>query len=196
MNTNIFKEVKLDSEHSLLFGNLPRELITNDSQFSELWSLHPSEYHDIEMYGKLTKTPRWQQAYGKDYKYSGSKNNALPIPLEINSYLSWVKENIENSANGVLINWYDGSLGHYIGKHQDNESDLSKGCVIISISFGQERLLRMRPYRKSGYRDFKILNGSVYVIPYSTNLKWQHEIPHFKKYEGKRISLTFRSFVG
>ena len=118
----------LDGQYHVLQGRLPDELIPDVSGFEAIWDLHPEEFHDIKMHGRTVKTPRWQQAYNKDYAYSGSKNNALPIPDVLAPYYTWCRENIDSCLNGILLNWYDGNLNHYIGKHRDS----TKGCLLYT----------------------------------------------------------------
>src|SRR5690606_17150223 len=79
----------LDGSHHLYSGTLPEHLVPDEEAFQRLWQLHPDEYHEIKMHGKLVKTPRWQQAYGADYHYTGRVNKALPVPAELSPILSW-----------------------------------------------------------------------------------------------------------
>lgn len=174
-------------------GALPSEMCDGKALFEELWELHPPEFHEMMIKGQLVKTPRWQQAYGRDYVYSGSRNQALPVPELFAPYWDWVKETVDERLNGLLLNWYDGSQKHYIGKHRDAHEPLVDGSPIVTISFGGERVFRMRPWRGSGYTDFAATNGSVFVIPYDTNLAWTHEVPKSAK-DDRRISITFRVF--
>ena len=69
------------------------------------------------------------------------------------------------------------------------------GSPIVTISFGEERTFRLRPWKGKGFTDFAATHGSVLVMPYETNLAWTHEVPARKKLEGKRISVTLRAFV-
>lgn len=70
-------------------GKVPEALAWSDAIFSRFWSLHPEQYHTVKMFGKPTFTPRWQQAYGANYRYTGSINNALPIPRALLPILLW-----------------------------------------------------------------------------------------------------------
>jgi len=70
----MLRRIPLDEKHSIFLGFLPEELTCDDSLFQKLWGLHPDEFHDIRIHGKLLKTPRWQQAYNRNYQYSGSSN--------------------------------------------------------------------------------------------------------------------------
>jgi alkylated DNA repair dioxygenase AlkB len=185
---------QLDEHCAFLTGTLPQELQLSEQEFEDLWHLHPAEFHEIKMHGRLVKTPRWQQAYGMDYHYTGRTNQALPVPSPLEPLLAWVKEQIDIRLNGLLLNWYDGTQGHYIGKHRDSRVNMIEGAPIVTISFGEERIFRLRPWGKPGQMDFRTTHGSLFIMPYETNLAWTHEVPHFRKYTGRRISVTFRAF--
>ena len=192
---NGFECHQLDDEHSLYSSVLPDELRLSGPAFDELWSLHPDEYHEIEMHGRAVKTPRWQQAYGADYGYTGRVNKALSVPPLLQPMLDWSRGAVAKELNGILLNWYDGSKGHYIGKHRDSTANMVTGSPIVTISFGEERKLRLRPWRQSGFQDFPARDGAVFVMPYDTNLAWTHEVPPSAKRQGRRISVTIRAFV-
>lgn len=186
---------ELDGEHRFFTGTLPDKLILRKQQFETLWEMHPDEYHEIMMHGRLVKTPRWQQAYGRDYQYTGRANEALPVPALLQPLHKWCREQIDEGLNGLLLNWYDGSLGHYIGRHRDSTVDVVVGSPIVTISFGEERVFRLRPWKGQGFIDFPTKDGSLFVMPYETNLAWTHEVPSRAKDTGKRISVTLRAFV-
>ena len=179
-------------------GSLPSSLLPSPAEFDYLWNLHPAEYDQIIIHGRRVKTPRWQQAYGKDYHYSGQVNKALPIPPKFEPFFRWTRSRIDERINGFLVNWYDGSLGHYIGPHRDNRKQLVPGTPIVTISLGQERIFRLRPWPtrlKENAIDFEALNGTVFVIPWETNEAFTHEVPASKRLQGKRISVTLRAFI-
>ena len=103
-----FDSHALDEEHLLYAGKLPEDLQFDASAFDSLWALHPEEYHEIMMHGRQVKTPRWQQAYGKDYHYTGQVNKALAIPQVVQPLLTWCQTSFDSRLNGILFNWYDG----------------------------------------------------------------------------------------
>ncbi len=185
---------QLDEISKFYTGVLPTKIYTDNCLFEKLWKLHPQEFHNIKIHGQLVKTPRWQQAYNKDYYYTGNINKALPLPILINPFLEWTKSVIDARLNGILVNWYDGSKRHYIGKHQDSTTGIISGTPIVTISLGETRIFRLRSKTKSGYRDFLAENRSVFIMPYETNKIWTHEVPYFKNYQGRRISITLRAF--
>jgi alkylated DNA repair dioxygenase AlkB len=188
-------EVPLDNASYVATGTLPGHLRLNESAFRALWALHPKEYHQIRMYGRMVATPRWQQAYGHDYRYTGNLNKALPVPTAIKPLVDWAQNSLEPRLNGILINWYDGSKGHYIGPHRDSPQGLIEGAPIVTISFGEERIFRFRPHDGKGKTDLPVGNGMIVVIPYETNRAWTHEVPKTTKLTGKRMSVTLRAFV-
>lgn len=189
-----FQRISLDAEHVLLRGALPASIVPDDDGMAALWDEHPPDYHVIKMHGRLVETPRWQQAYGADYHYTGRVNKALPLSPQMRPFLAWAREELDPRLNGILFNWYDPEHRHYIGKHRDSTKGMVEGAPIVTISLGGARILRMRPYGGSGFRDFAAGHGSVYVIPYATNLGWTHEVPHRAKDRGRRISVTLRAF--
>lgn len=192
----LFTRVDLDEHHFALCGELPVPLSgTLGEQFGELWDLHPPTQRQITIHGREVAAPRWDQAYGRNYVYSGQVNVAAPVPDILQPLFSWVQSAINPHLNGVLVNWYDASLGHYIGPHRDSTRNMVENAPIVTVSLGEERVFRMRPVTGRGYRDFSVAHGSVVMIPYATNQRWKHEIPRFKRFSGKRISITFRAFV-
>lgn len=193
MNTTLFQQIMLDEAHSIWIGQLPIE-ISDAFDLTTVWNIHPNDFHKVEIFGKEIPTPRWQQAYGANYRYTGAVQNALPISPEMLPFQQWCQKEIDIELNGLLINWYDGSLKHYIGAHKDDTRDLKAGHPIVSISLGEERVFRMRPWKKKGHQDFIMPHGSLVIIPWETNLSWTHEVPHFAKYREKRISITLRAF--
>jgi alkylated DNA repair dioxygenase AlkB len=185
---------ELQGGHMFFSGSLPGYLVLNESQFAGLWAEHPNEYHRILIHGRLVDTPRWQQAYGKDYHYTGRTNSALPLLPELTRLLAWFQSVLDERLNGVLVNWYDGELGHYIGKHRDSTKNMVVGAPIVTISFGESRIFRVRPWKGKGHCDFSTVDGAFFVMPYETNLANTHEVLRRASATGKRISVTLRAF--
>lgn len=183
-----------DDNHAFFVGALPAELRLDAATFEALWALHPDSFHEIKMHGKLVKTPRWQQAYGADYKYTGNVNRALPIPPTLAPLHAWCRTQIDERLNGLLLNWYDPEREQYIGKHRDSTADMIEGAPIVTVSYGGERAFRLRPWKAEGFRDFSATDGAVFVLPYATNLAFTHEVPHSASSRGRRISITLRAF--
>ena len=177
-------------------GCLPARLRFDAAAFEALWRLHPPEYHEILMHGRVVKTPRWQQAFGMDYRYTGRVNRALPVPPLLGPLHDWARGLVDGRLNSLLVNWYDGALGHYMGRHRDSTGEMIEGAPIVTVSLGGGRVFRLRPYRATGRRDFPARDGAVFVMPYETNRAWTHEVPRAVRSAGRRVSVTFRAFVG
>lgn len=173
----------LDERHCFSTGRVPEDLVLTPEHLEILWSLHPPQYHRIKIHGRVVATPRWQQAYGADSHYTGRVNEALPTPPLLAPLLEWAQAAI------------DGRLGHSIGAHRDSTKHMVAGTPIVTVSLGEERAFRLRPWKGSGYRDFRATHGSVFIMPYDTNQAWMHEVPHAANYRGHRISITLGAFT-
>ncbi len=184
----------LDGTHHFHVGRLPSELMFNESQFEELWNEHPDKYHEINMRGRKVKTPRWQRAYGKDYVYTGNVNKALPMLPMLEPVLDWCLATFDQRLNGILLNWYDGALGHYIGKHRDSVINMHRGAPIVTVSLGEERVFRLGCWKGSEKLDLRANDGAVFVMPFATNRAWTHEVPKDLRCQGRRIAITLRAF--
>jgi alkylated DNA repair dioxygenase AlkB len=176
-------------------GRLPEELLWDQSSFDTAWNAHPADKHEILMHGRMVETPRWQQAYGADYHYTGRVNKALPVPPFLEPLMSWVQAQIDPRLNGALLNWYEGP-GHYIGPHHDSVRHMVVGCPIVTVSFGETRTFRLTWGKGADARilDFPAEDGTLFVMPYDTNQAWKHSVPKSARYVGRRISVTFRAF--
>lgn len=163
--------------------------------FETLWNLHPAQSNEILIHGRMVAIPRWQQAYGRDYQFSGTVNQALPLPVVLAPFLGWVRQAIDIRLNGLLLNWYDATRRHYIGAHRDSRQGLVTGTPIVTISLGESRTFRLRIPRERGFTDFEATHGIVFVMPWETNLNVKHEVPHTARTKGRRISITARAFV-
>jgi alkylated DNA repair dioxygenase AlkB len=188
------KQHQLDGTHCLYATQLPAPLAPSRDALRAIWELHPAEFPEITIHGRVVKAPRWQQAYGRDYRFSGRVNHALPVPAPLEPLLAWSKEQLDPRLNGLVLNWYDAAREHYIGPHRDKTKGLVPGAPIVTISLGEERVFRLRPWKATGVLDFPAQHGAVFVMPFETNQAFTHEVPHFARYEGLRISVTVRAF--
>ena len=144
--------------------------------------------------GTMIPVPRWQQAYDRDYRYSGGVNVALPLPPIFQPFLAWAREQFDERLNGLPLNWYDAELAHRIGPHRDSIVGLVEGAPIITISLGAARVFRLWPAKAKGFVDFEAAHGIVFVLPWETNLHVKHGVPHRAADTGRRISITVRAF--
>ncbi len=175
---------------------LPDQLLRSGrEEFEALWRLHPEKSNEILIHGRMVPIPRWRQAFGRHYHFSGTVNEALPVPDLLAPYLAWVRDAIDARLNGLLLNWYASDRGHYIGAHRDSREGLVAGSPIVTISLGDTRTFRLRPLKEKGFVDFEASHGTVFVMPWETNLGVKHEVPHTARAKGRRISITARAFL-
>jgi len=186
----MFESHDLGDGLSFLTALLPAELIWSEPTFAEVWELHPVVKPSIHLHGRMVEIPRWQQAYGDDYHFSGQISRALPVPPVLQPLLDWSRSAIHPALSALLLNWYDGP-GHYIGPHRDSTVRMAPGASIVTISFGETRNFRLA--HGAVKRDFPAANGAVFVLPYATNRVWKHGVPKSTRYTGRRISVTLRA---
>ena len=155
----------------------------------------PWQQDSIALYGKTHPLPRLTALFGeteKPYSYSGITMHPQPFsPL-----LKIIQNKTENISrtkfNTVLLNLYrDGNDG--MGWHSDDEKELGKNPIIASVSFGAERLFKLRHKKEKESHKMLLENGSVLVLAGTTQHNWQHCLPKTKKDMAPRINLTFRN---
>lgn len=190
-------EHRLFGRYSFITARLPEELDRDArARFGELWALHPAEFYQMRQpgTGAAIPVPRWQQAYGRDYRYSGNVNRALPIPPILEPYLAWVRGALDGRLNGLLLNWYEAERKHRIGPHRDSTAGLIEGSSIVTISLGATRVFRLSAKGERSVA-FDAAHGSVFVLPWETNRHAKHGVPHRAADSGRRISITARAFA-
>lgn len=99
----------------------------NQTEFEDLWNLHPKEKGTIKIYGKVCNVPRYQELFTEDpehsYSFSSITKHGLPItnPI-IRKALDLIKEMNKDEPyeyNAVFVNWYEPN--DYIGLHSDDD---------------------------------------------------------------------------
>jgi len=127
-----------DSNVFTYYPSIPEELRVNDEAFDELWNMCPTTDQTVVLFGKKIVIPRKQQSYGISYRFSGTLNEAIPIPPIIQKYIDYMnKTETETKYNMALVNWYkDGN--DYIGYHSDDVRQLVPNSPIACFSFMKE----------------------------------------------------------
>lgn len=193
---------------------------STSAQFRSVWQERPAEQPRGMIMGRMVTFPRWNQAYGFDYVFTGQVAKAKPVG-EVGAFCGLLHEmqTIDPRLNSILANWYEASAGHYMGPHSDDERQLVAGCPIVSISLcsaGHSRRFRLAPKPAhaaaayapcgNGWCDeaaegvvVRLRDGDLLVMGGDTQLTHKHEVlrptgraPGEK--DGRRVNLTFRSF--
>lgn len=174
-------------------------------ELDELWSSHPVGFQKIKMFGKDIEIPRYQQAYGRSYRFSGIETEALEetaLIERIQRELNVLSEETEDfKFNMCLCNWYEPE--HYIGPHSDDTRQLVPGSPIACLSWGATRVFTLTSKAKTDTcsvvkkKRITINSGDLIIMGGDCQGTHKHEIEKLKKGEarGNRVSLTFRCFV-
>ncbi len=177
---------------------IPNEIKVDETVFERLWNLHPKERSWIKMAGKLIQAPRFQEAYGCDYWYSGVWHEARDIEDPyFKKLIVWVQKHSGLPYSSLLVNWYENGQ-HYIGAHSDDEAQLVKNQSIYSFTFGQERTFRIDA--KKGYPkerlDLSLKNNSMVIMGGEMQTYYKHSVPKraVSTCPGRRINITLRLF--
>lgn len=166
-----------------------------NSYFEALLHKIPWQQDTITIFGKQYQQPRLTALFANNntpYSYS----NITMYPLAFNAVLETIKTKVETKTQqhftSCLCNLYrDGSDSN--GWHADNEKELGKNPVIASVSFGAERLFKLKHRHDPSLKHrLTLQHGSLLLMKGSTQHYWLHQIPKTKKPIGKRINLTFR----
>lgn len=161
--------------------------------FRYLESIQPLTQDTITLFGKTHNVPRYQQAYGVDYKFSNITTVALPIPEEFSQLINFFNEKYKCNFNGMLINWYpDGN--YYIGMHSDDEKQIIKNSPIVTISFGESRKFVIEEKVSKNKETFIMNDKDVIVMCGEFQKTHKHGIPKQLKVKKMRISVTLRCF--
>ncbi len=152
---------------------------------------------EIVMLGRRVKVPRlvcWYGDKGAVYRYSGVDH----VPLPWTETLLILKERIERFCgrrfNSVLGNLYrDGRDS--LGWHADKERELGPNPFIASLSFGAERLFKLRHNKTGETLDIVLTHGSLLLMGGSLQHGWRHAVPKTREPKTERINLTFRTII-
>src|SRR5438045_854112 len=128
-----------DADVSILRGlqtHAPYERILQKLLAETKW-----RQQEMNMYGRRVSQPRltaWYGDPGRNYLYSGIRNDPFPWTDLLRELKRNVEESIEVSFNSVLLNLYR-DQNDSMGYHSDNEPELGPEPVIASLSFGATR---------------------------------------------------------
>jgi alkylated DNA repair dioxygenase AlkB len=181
-------------------GSIPNSLHLYKEQYQKLWNSHPTEKHTVFIFNKYHKIPRWQQAYGQNYRFSGNVAKAKPFTPQLQDFIDWANNNELNNGriggmNGILVNWYQNG-SHYIGWHSDDESQLDPLTPIYTISLGAKRTFKIREKKnKKNVINFELENNDFLIMGGDFQKHFQHHLPKRKKCADSRVSITIRKFI-
>lgn len=173
---------------------LPKEVALTPEDVEELWSMRPSQPHKIKIVGKMIDTPRLQQSYGRDYKFSGTVSHGLPIPEFLKPLITYLNMKLGIKSNMLLVNWYRDGYD-YISMHSDDEKQVKARTPVITVSIGVTRDFVLKNKTTKERIVIPVENNSVLIMKPGCQQTHTHGVPKRKKVKDYRISITFRQFV-
>ncbi|WP_152389770.1 alpha-ketoglutarate-dependent dioxygenase AlkB family protein [Azotobacter salinestris] len=166
---------------------------TADRWLAALLAETPWEQPQVRLYGRLYPVPRQVAWYGDAaYRYSGLTHPPLPWTALLAEIRVALEELAGQPLNGVLLNHYrDGRDS--MGWHSDDEAELGRNPLIVSLSLGGARRFDLRRIGQTRIEHSLLLeHGSVLVMAGATQHHWQHQVAKTRKPCAPRLNLTFR----
>jgi alkylated DNA repair dioxygenase AlkB len=153
---------------------------------------------EIIVYGKICKQNREVGFFSDEsigYEYSNKIMKSKPLSESLNKLLTDINKLFDTDFNGILVNRYNEGCDS-IGAHSDNEYGLDKKEGVVAISYGTERIFRIRgKMTKKIVHDESTTHCGILQMGGSFQSYYTHEIPVQKKVKGIRYSFTFRKHI-
>lgn len=175
------------------YFDLPPELTLTEDKINTLIKMRPQEEQFVKVYGKEHQIPRSHEAFGMDYKFSGTVCKSKPIPGIFKPIRKYLAKKYKVDFDGILVNWYANGK-EYIGFHSDDERQIVPNTPVVAVSFGAKRdfLLKNKETKKN--TTIELENNTVLVMKPGCQQKYKHSLPKRSKVEEPRVSVTFRKF--
>jgi alkylated DNA repair dioxygenase AlkB len=166
----------------------------------KLMSLPLTHRPPLMLYGKEVHANRDIGFFSTDsagYQYTGQISQSQGLTSELQYILDTVNRDFkiisgqDIAFNGILVNLYRNGED-YIGAHSDKEFSLLEGGYIFALSFGAERIFRIRSKTTKERWDIITKSGQLLCMAGKFQAEFTHEIPVSKRVLQPRISLTFR----
>ena len=120
--------------------------------------------------------------YGLDkYSYNGLVHEPKPIPLSGNyicSILDHIKTILPDYAfNSILITKYQNG-SDFLGFHSDNESEIVPNSDIVTLSFGESRIIKFKTVSTTDYpsQEVTLNHGDALIMSQQSQNFFQHSI--------------------
>ncbi len=187
------KEFEIPNGDLLLIDNFIAKKDA-DTYFKIL--VEETNWQDIEinLFDKRVTVPRKIAWYKNEESWT--KDPQSNWIFQLNKIKEKVQQELAIKFNAVLLNLYrNGNDG--VSWHSDKTSSINKNMIIVSVTFGETRMFRLRhKYLKNHpVIEIPLHHGSLLVMAGETNSYWEHQIPKTKKEILPRINLTFRQIV-
>ena len=156
----------------------------------------------IRLFGRTIDEPRITTWCG-DIPYTYSNRELLPRPWPtslanirdaLHHLLAHHEIRTQHGLNHCLLNYYRSGTDS-MGWHRDNEPELGRHPVVVSLSLGEPRRFRLKSRIGKAISPvtFDLGHGDLLVMYGTTQVYWEHALVKTKKIVGGRMNLTFRS---
>jgi alkylated DNA repair dioxygenase AlkB len=168
---------------------------TADQWLAQLYAETPWQQPQLQLYGRKVQVPRLVAWYGDaeaSYRYSGLTHQPLPWTPLLALIRARVVAAVGQPLNGVLLNYYrDGQDS--MGWHSDDEAELGRNPLVVSLNLGGSRRFDLRRKGHSRIEHSLVLQqGSLLVMSGPTQHYWQHQVAKTRSPCAPRLNLTFR----
>ena len=165
--------------------------------FERLHREVPWRSERYRIYGREVEAPRrvaWHGDAQAVYVYSGVVHRPLAWTPALLKLRDAVAAFTGQPFNSVLCNLYrDGRDS--VGWHADKEPELGDEPFIASLSFGAERVFKLRHNKQREVHDLVLEDGSLLVMGGPFQRCWRHCLPKSRRVHSPRINLTFRYVI-
>ena len=159
---------------------------------------------EIRLFGRFIDEPRLT-AWSGDVPYTYSRRlletkswhpQLVELRRSLDALLRTLGISTPQGLNHCLLNYYRSGQDS-MGWHRDNESELGRQPVIVSLSLGEPRRFRLRQKYDdtSAPLTFELGDGDLLIMYGPTQTYWEHALLKSRKDLGPRMNLTFRSVV-
>ncbi len=153
----------------------------------------PWRQEQIQLYGRTHPVPRlscWLGDAGVPYTYSGIRHDPTPWG-PVQPLLDRIQAHTGARFNSALANLYrDGA--DTVGWHADDERELGRCPIIVSLSLGETRRFVLRHKETRDKVEVELTSGSLLWMGGTTQHAWEHTVPRTKRPKAPRVNLTFR----
>ncbi|KAJ3029112.1 hypothetical protein HDV00_009780 [Rhizophlyctis rosea] len=168
----------------------------------------PRDMLTMTMYGKTSSLPRDKAFYGEvrenglrpHYRYPG---DYVPIAEPWTPTVKDIKDYITDQGHGrcnhVVVNRYLNGNDH-ISFHRDKTRDFVDKAPVLTVSFGETRILRLKKHDGTNQQmDVPLRHGSLFKLGWKTNQDYKHcivkQTAKGGQNVGTRVRLTYRNIA-
>ncbi|CAF3074070.1 unnamed protein product [Rotaria sp. Silwood2] len=181
----------------------PNESIEILKQLDEQIVYLPREQFKFKIFNTVNILPRDKAFYGDVYsdgsypifRYESQKDIIYPEvktwPPVLKKLRDMIFQITSQRCNHCVVNQYRDNNDH-IGYHFDKTRDFVNDSNVLVLSFGGERILRLKHNESKVTEDILLKSGSFFVLGWKTNSIWKHSIVKTQRRCERRVSLTYR----